>query len=940
MNCWSFITFLAVPKRPSTRTILRMRKAIFCILLITSFLSDSFASHIRGGYITAKRIEGYKYEFLLTVYRDKNSPILDAVNELHPDLNSSDVIQASVIQPIAEIPGKETQICQYKFIYTYKSPGVYTAYHYQFFRNQGILNMDLSSGTTFYVETKVIIDPFLAFDQSPIITKPAVDFANVGSIYRYNPGAYDPDGDSLSYELVPSRQFLVGQERSAVVTNYRDPAVRAGGLDSAGTAPARLTLDPVTGELVWNVPRLVGEFNTAIKIVQWRKIRANRIRRDSIGYALLDLQIIVRDTRNKKPILQVPQDTCVVAGTFLRGRIFANDPDPDDRVNISFFGELDTLQPPSEQANFSYTNRTVRPFYGDFTWQTRCSHVRSQPYYAGFTAEDIPASGGVPLVDVKIWRIKVVGPAPVLKSLRPDGNGKLRLTWNRYICSNADKIWIYRKIDSSQIALDTCRPGMPSNAGFVKIAEVSGSDTTYLDDNNGQGLRKGPSYCYRIVARFPDPKGGESLVSDEMCRPLDLNIPVLVNVDVQKTATTDGEILVRWTTPFFIDTAAFRPPYTIQLWRSEPNIPAILVRTTSDTTDTTYVDTGLNTREKQYSYQLFFRFGNERNLVDSTEKATFVRLEPSPGVRRITLDWTATTPWSNQGRTHYIYRKTNLEANFALIDSILTETASWRYVDTGRYQNTRLSDTTEYCYYVVTQGSYANPSIAAPLWNRSQISCATPTDTVRPCQPPDLIVQDPIDFPCNDCEKQATQTEFSRLIKWRSVARDTCGSDVSRYRVYFSPYEEDALQLLVTTTDTFFLHSSLSSLAGCYSVAAVDRSGNESSLINKTCVDNCVVFDLPNTVLSEGSDINQVFRPSCFSRAFIRNIHFTLYNRWGKLVYEDDVPPEINWSGQAEGNKTEVNSGVYYYLLDVNAIRLRRKDEAMKFKGWIYYHKP
>ena len=71
--------------------------------------------------------------------------------------------------------------------------------------------MDFSGSTTFYVETKVIIDPFLALDQSPVITKAAVDIASVGSIYRYNPGAYDPDGDSISFQLVPSKQFVPAQ---------------------------------------------------------------------------------------------------------------------------------------------------------------------------------------------------------------------------------------------------------------------------------------------------------------------------------------------------------------------------------------------------------------------------------------------------------------------------------------------------------------------------------------------------------------------------------------------------------------------------------------------------------------------------------------------------------------------------------------------------------
>jgi gliding motility-associated-like protein len=158
---------------------------------------------------------------------------------------------------------------------------------------------------------------------------------------------------------------------------------------------------------------------------------------------------------------------------------------------------------------------------------------------------------------------------------------------------------------------------------------------------------------------------------------------------------------------------------------------------------------------------------------------------------------------------------------------------------------------------------------------------------------------------------------------------------VYRYKVYYSPYEEDPLQLLAITPDTFFVHSSLASLAGCYTITAVDRSGNESDVISKTCIDNCVEFRLPNLITPNNDSLNDQFTPSCFSRAFIQNVHFSVFNRWGKKIFEDDVPPEINWSGLSEGNSVTVVPGVYYYIAEVKAWRLRRKDENMKFTGWV-----
>lgn len=914
-----------------------MRKLLLLTFFVFGWLSPVLATHIRGGYITAKRITGYKYEFVLTIFRDKNSEVKNLQNSLRPDANSEDVL-TSQYSSITDIPGKQTEIWIYRFEYTYKSPGVYTAFHYQENRNENVLNMDNSGQTNFYVETKVVIDPFLAFDQSPVVTKPAVDFAALGSVYRYNPGAYDPDGDSLSYILVPSRQFLIGQGYSTQVPNYKDPAVRCGGLDSANAVASFMSLNPVTGDLLWNVPRLVGEFNTAIKIVQWRKIRANRSKRDSIGFVLLDMQIIVKDTRNRRPLLQLPKDTCVIAGSFLDQRIFASDPDIGDRVTIKFTGELDTILPSSRRALWYFTQSFSPPFFGDFEWTTNCTHIRKEPYQAIFTAEDIPVvSTFPPLTDTRVWRIKVVGPAPIPKRLESDGNGRLRITWQKYICSNAEKISIYRKINPVTITPDTCNPGMPAGSGYVKIAELPIADTTFLDDNEGKGLKKGPNYCYRLVASFPEPAGGESLVSDEICQTLNLDIPVLLNVDITETSSTDGKIFIRWTTPFKIDTLAFKPPYRYELIRFSGTDPPVLVKSTTDTTDTTAIDIGLNTSSKIYQYQLKFKFGDLQNLLDSTEKASSVRLELQPGIKKITLLWNAMVPWNNDDFMHVVYRK--IGDNYVEIDSVSGRGGLYQYTDDGRFNNTELSDTVEYCYYVRTKGSYGNPLTPKELFNHSEIRCASPTDTIKPCPPPEVVVQPPLNFSCDDCEILKTQKEFERVIRWRAMNLDTCGLDINQYRIYYSPYEEDELQQIAAVTDTFFIHKNLTSLAGCYSVTAVDRSGNESILLNRTCVDNCPVFELPNLITPDGNGFNDVFTPLCVASAFIEKVHFTVYNRWGKKVFDDEVDPEINWSGRNETNNLTVGTGVYFYHAKVKFKRLRRSIETVDYKGWILVQK-
>jgi gliding motility-associated-like protein len=561
-----------------------------------------------------------------------------------------------------------------------------------------------------------------------------------------------------------------------------------------------------------------------------------------------------------------------------------------------------------------------------------------------FEAEDIPVISPV-LVDVRVWNIKVVGPSPKIDTVLVDGNGRLRINWQNYICQNASKIFIYRKIDSSSIALDTCQPGMPNGNGFVKIAEVNASETTFLDDNAGKGLKKGPSYCYRIVAIFPDPAGGESLVSNEVCKALPLDIPVIVNVDIKRTDFAKGQILVRWTQPFGIDTNIFKPPYTIQVLRYSGNGNGVLVKSVvidrnsfALFADTTLLDSNLNTRNTVYKYQWKFIYGSLANLVDSTEKSSSVRLELVPGIKNIKLQWTATTAWTNDGLSHFVYRK--IGADFVLIDSVIGFGGKYEYLDEGQFNKVPLEDTIEYCYYVQTKGTYSNRNIASPLVNASQFQCAQPNDTIKPC-PPTTFQMDTVNCElcktapnCKNCDF-LNKSEFSRKLTWHPVFLQDCGRDIVSFKIYYAEHSDDSLTLIATVSDTFFNHSSLTTLAGCYSVTSVDRSGNESGIVNKMCVDNCVVFDLPNTIIPNGDGSNDVFTPSCASRALIEKVHFSVYNRWGQRVFDDDVTPEINWNGITENNKTLVVPGIYFYLAEIQAKRLRKEDEKMIFKGWI-----
>src|SRR5678816_1981506 len=141
--------------------------------------------------------------------------------------------------------------------------------------------------------------------------------------------------------------------------------------------------------------------------------------------------------------------------------------------------------------------------------------------------------------------------------------------------------------------------------------------------------------------------------------------------------------------------------------------------------------------------------------------------------------------------------------------------------------------------------------------------------------------------------------------------RDSNNDDIASYIIYYA--EDPGAQFTqvgqVGPTELKFEHKPGEKIAGCYSVVAVDLTGNQSSLSAPYCVENCPVFELPNAFTPNGDGQNDLFKP--FRSRFIESIDFKVFNRWGQIVYTT-TDPEINWNGTNPSGKL-LSDGVYYY---------------------------
>ncbi len=87
---------------------------------------------------------------------------------------------------------------------------------------------------------------------------PPYDKAAYGYVFIHNPAAYDPDGDSLSYQMT-----VCTREDGKPIDNYTLPP-----------ATKSIRVDSISGDLIWDTPADTGKFNVAMEITgmeEWRE---------------------------------------------------------------------------------------------------------------------------------------------------------------------------------------------------------------------------------------------------------------------------------------------------------------------------------------------------------------------------------------------------------------------------------------------------------------------------------------------------------------------------------------------------------------------------------------------------------------------------------------------------------------------------------------------
>ena len=897
-------------REPFTVGIMK-QKLLISLLVLLAAPSALFATHNRAGEIHIEQIGPLTIRATIITWTKTSSVNADRDTL---EINWGD----GVIQKVKRSNGggqgvplaNDIKYNEYIAIHPYAGPGTFIISMTDQNRIGGIINVNppASDNVPFHIQTTYTFQDsqFGGLNTTPYLLQPPIDNACVGKPFKHNPNASDPDGDSLSYELI-----VPLQGPGVEVPNYSFPNEIKPGLNND------FQLNPISGNIVWQSPQIAGVYNIAFTIISWRKGKI-------IDITIRDMQIFVSECDNNPPIVETIDKLCVVAGNKVTFEVTATDIDPTDEVLLTALGA--PLTSPFSPATFDApTSWGEPPVSGTFEWVTACEHISNQPYSVVFKATDSLTTPQ--LADLHTVTIKVVGPSP--EDLQAGAAlGNIEVSWAKpYICEGAANNYflgfsVWRREGTNPFVIDTCDPGLEGK-GYIQLIAVTKAvkdGRYYFKDTQ---VERGRTYCYRVLAKFARVSAGgypynivESLASKEVCAQLPRDLPLVTNVSVESTDVSTGKIRVAWSKPVGgdLDTIVNPGPYRYQLLRAQgftggvfAELPgaSFVSNTFWEANDTIFeFDENLNTVDGPYRYKVdFYVKGNV--LLGSTRDASSVFLSVASTDQTNILTWEANVPWSNYA--FKIFRKNDVTG---LFDPIGNSTAS-------RYEDRGLINGKEYCYYVESEGTYSVSGLLNPLFNKSQEDCGTPIDTVPPCSPI-LVVNNLCDDPT-----ASPGPPYLNKLSWTNpnVACDGT-DDAVGYRIWYTPMEGEPLSLLADqsgVTNTTFDHVLEIQLAGCYAVSAIDSVGNESLLSTLFCVDNCPNYELPNAFTPNSDGANDLYTPFPGWR-FVQSVDMQIFNRWGNLVFQT-TDPNISWNGTSEGGK-ELAEGTYFYVCKVYESRV------------------
>jgi hypothetical protein len=249
---------------------------LICLMFLSQF---TWATHLRSGYISVDRLSrnSLTCRITLTVYTSTSSPVQLGGGLLNFGDGSLPVETPYTPSTIRPGLGPSVGVVTYTVEHTYSAPGSYSISYMEQSRNAGIINLQNSVSTPFYIQTNYNLDPFLDVFSTPAFPVDPFFTAQAGSPVSLSIHAVSPDDFILRYELSTPKS-LSGQP----VSGY--------------TLPENVTVNPFNGLFTWDGKfrgqYIPGEYLFTVNVHLFKEINGSTYRLSTVTY---DVQLILAD---------------------------------------------------------------------------------------------------------------------------------------------------------------------------------------------------------------------------------------------------------------------------------------------------------------------------------------------------------------------------------------------------------------------------------------------------------------------------------------------------------------------------------------------------------------------------------------------------------------------------------------------------------------------
>lgn len=271
-----------------------LRKLTLTIMLLVMSLGVK-ATHMSGGEIYWECIGPNQYRIIMVIYRDCFGINVDPSYNLvltSPCGNRNLTVSTPGGQEISQLcdlvlpnstcnGGDLPGIQQYIYTGTITLPACdsWTISYTNIYRNAAIANLTNPGQQRTYIRARMNTAEAPCND-SPQFSNTAIPYVCAGYPVTYSFGAFDPEADSLSYELIPAMGI------AGAPLNYVAP--------HSGTQPIPgLTLDPVTGEVNFTL-NTIGNWVVVVQVNHW-------VDGEIVGHIIRDMQFVAYPCDNIPP---------------------------------------------------------------------------------------------------------------------------------------------------------------------------------------------------------------------------------------------------------------------------------------------------------------------------------------------------------------------------------------------------------------------------------------------------------------------------------------------------------------------------------------------------------------------------------------------------------------------------------------------------------------